>query len=305
MFAKIFEQIYDSSIADDWQARVVFQDFLILADKDGVVDMTIEAIARRTNIPIQIIREAIPKLEGPDATSRTPDHDGRRIMRLDEHRAWGWKIVNFLKYRESATKEMLRMAEADRKREYRRRHGGKSSSPTPPTPTESEAEGEADMSKDMSRTSPPEIKSKGGNTRPLQHLTDWQLREDLKAAQKEIEAEKNRSNPDQGILNYHRGQREAIKQEQRIRGQASPQVTAKDEHQVSERNRGYNALTLDTPIVLDAVTAKRKSREAEEAANRKPAPVTKPVPERKSPEEVAAIIRESKAQFEAEIGEPV
>jgi hypothetical protein len=137
MFAKIFNQIFDSSIAENWQARIVFQDLLVLADKDGVVDMTVASIARRTNIPIEIITEAIPTLEAPDRSSRTPDHEGRRIMRLDAHRDWGWRIVNFEKYRESASKEMLRLGEADRKRAYRARFP-KSPSPTPPTELQKE-----------------------------------------------------------------------------------------------------------------------------------------------------------------------
>lgn len=132
MFAKIFSSIFDSSIADDWQLRIVFQDLLVLADKDGVVDMTPQAIARRTNVPLDIVKERLCKLEAPDMTSRTPDHEGRRIIRLDPHRDWGWKIVNYAKYRESASKEMLRMSEADRKRTYRARHG-RTPSPTPPT----------------------------------------------------------------------------------------------------------------------------------------------------------------------------
>lgn len=152
MFAKIFSSIFDSSIADDWQTRVVFQDMLVLADKDGIVDMTLAAISRRTNIPLEIVTAAIPKLEAEDTASRTPDHSGKRIMRLDAHRDWGWQIVNFVKYRESATKEMLRMAEADRKRVYRARHGG-NPSPRPPTQQKQKAEAEADMSIDMSRTS--------------------------------------------------------------------------------------------------------------------------------------------------------
>lgn len=133
MFAKIFNTIFEPSIADDWKTRVVFQDLLVLADKDGIVDMTPTAIARRTNTPLEVVTEAIPKLESPDPHSRTPDHEGRRILRLEAHRDWGWRIVNFVKYRESATKEMLRMAEADRKRAYRAKFHRPSPSPTPPT----------------------------------------------------------------------------------------------------------------------------------------------------------------------------
>jgi hypothetical protein len=132
MFAKIFSSIYDSSIADDWKVRVVFQDMLILADKDGLLDITPQAIARRTNIPLRMIREAIPILEGDDPSSRSPDENGKRLIRLDPHRTWGWRIVNYIRYRESATKEMLRMAEADRKRAYRAKFPKRPPSSPPP-----------------------------------------------------------------------------------------------------------------------------------------------------------------------------
>lgn len=121
MFAKIFAQIFDSSLVEDYQVRLVFEDFLILADRDGVVDMTPESISRRTNVPIEIVLRGILELEAPDPKSRTPAEQGRRLVRLDDHRAWGWRVVNYVKYRESATKEMLRMAEADRKKAYRQR----------------------------------------------------------------------------------------------------------------------------------------------------------------------------------------
>lgn len=100
MFAKVFAQIFDSSIAENYQVRLVFEDFLKLADSDGVVDMTHEAICRRTNVPLEIVKEGIAILEAPDPRSRTPDFDGRRIIRLDQHRDWGWRIVNYTKFRE-------------------------------------------------------------------------------------------------------------------------------------------------------------------------------------------------------------
>lgn len=99
MFAKVFHQIFDSSIAEHPQTRFTFTDLLILADGRGRVDMTHDAIARRTNRPIEIIRATITELEGPDPNSRDPKDNGVRIKRLDEHRDWGWQIVNFWKYR--------------------------------------------------------------------------------------------------------------------------------------------------------------------------------------------------------------
>lgn len=99
MYAKVFAQIYDSSLAEDWRIRLVFMDLLVLADSEGYVDMTHQAIARRTNVPERIIRAAIEKLMQPDPESRTDSHEGRRLLPLDAHRSWGWKIVNFEKYR--------------------------------------------------------------------------------------------------------------------------------------------------------------------------------------------------------------
>jgi hypothetical protein len=100
MYVKVFSQILDSSLAKDYSTRHIFMDLLVLADLDGVVDMTHEAIARRTNVPIDIISGAIAELESPDPDSRSDLEDGRRLVRLDDHRDWGWQIVNYDVYRE-------------------------------------------------------------------------------------------------------------------------------------------------------------------------------------------------------------
>jgi len=100
MFGKVFTQMFDGTLATKgpWQAIVTFQQLICLADKDGSVDMTPEAISRRTTIPLDIIKVGITALEQPDPESRTPDEGGRRIVRLNEHRDWGWKLVNYEKY---------------------------------------------------------------------------------------------------------------------------------------------------------------------------------------------------------------
>lgn len=114
MFGKIFESMYDGTLASDgpWQALVTFQQMIVLADQDGVVDMTASAIARRTSIPLEIIQLGVERLMAPDPESRTPDEDGRRITLVEEHRAWGWQIVNYAKYRD--------MRKAEDRREYLR-----------------------------------------------------------------------------------------------------------------------------------------------------------------------------------------
>lgn len=120
VFAKIFAQIFDSSIAGDYVVRHVFMDLLVLADRDGVVDMTLDAIARRTNVPENLIAHAIQELSNPDIKSRSPIEGGRRIVPLDSHRDWGWQIVNFDHYRAIRDEESRKTYFRDYKRQYRK-----------------------------------------------------------------------------------------------------------------------------------------------------------------------------------------
>ena len=110
MYGKLFVQMYDGTLGTDgpWQALVAFQQMIILADKEGVVDMTAEAIARRTTIPADIIKIGITTLEQADPHSRSPEEDGRRIIRLSDDREWGWRIVNYTHYRNIRSQEERR-----------------------------------------------------------------------------------------------------------------------------------------------------------------------------------------------------
>ena len=123
--------MYDGSLAmvGPWEALVTFQQLIVLADREGFIDMTPEAISRRTIIPLEIIRKGLAVLEQADAQSRDPGHDGRRIERISEHRDWGWKILNYKKYR------AIRSADERREymREYMREKRGKPQAPLPQT----------------------------------------------------------------------------------------------------------------------------------------------------------------------------
>lgn len=128
LYARVFLQILDSSLADDWQTRHVFEDLLKLCNQDGVVDMTREAISRRTNTPQSVVDRALEMLEAADPRSRDPEESGRRIVRLDDHRDWGWRIVNFQKYDIIRANSDLRAWNAVRMAHYR------ANRKTPPTP---------------------------------------------------------------------------------------------------------------------------------------------------------------------------
>ncbi len=108
MYAKVFTQIFDSSIAENYRHRHVFEDLLKLADKDGCVDMTAEAISRRANCPLDEVKEAIKSLMSPDDRSRSHEQEGRRLVPIDSRRDWGWVIVNYQHYRAIQDAETLR-----------------------------------------------------------------------------------------------------------------------------------------------------------------------------------------------------
>ena len=134
MYAKVFSQILDSSLAEDYETRHVFIDLLILADAEGVVDMTLEAIARRTNAPPEVISRAIAKLMQPDPRSRTADEIGKRLALLDDHRDWGWQIVNYAKFKSIHDKDMQRAYNTAYQRRRRARLAKAPESPMPVNP---------------------------------------------------------------------------------------------------------------------------------------------------------------------------
>jgi len=81
---------------------------LAAATKSGEVDETHQALARKFNLPLPEIVTAIEALEAPDPISRSTAEDGRRIVRLEEHRSWGWRIVNYGTYRNTRSPEERR-----------------------------------------------------------------------------------------------------------------------------------------------------------------------------------------------------
>jgi hypothetical protein len=98
---------------------LVFVNMLCHADEDGVVDRHWRAIADETGLPVERVMKAIVQLEGPDPESRTPTDHGKRIVRIDEHREWGWMIVNYEHYRAMATREQCKAKTRERVRKYR------------------------------------------------------------------------------------------------------------------------------------------------------------------------------------------
>lgn len=115
MYAKLFSSLYQGTLRGCPDEILVFTNLLAHADATGLVDKHWRAISEETGISEDRVKTAIENLEAPDPESRSPEMDGRRLIPLDEHRAWGWHIVNHGKYRairnEDDRREQNRLAQ--------------------------------------------------------------------------------------------------------------------------------------------------------------------------------------------------
>ncbi|NBR66810.1 MAG: hypothetical protein EBT79_05935 [Actinobacteria bacterium] len=121
MFAKVFASLWQGSMVGRSDLQLVFIYMLANCDAKGVFDQTPEVVSALTGLPLERVEEAIRILESPDPRSRTATDDGRRIVLLDEHRDWGWQIVNYVEYRNSRDEEQRKDQNREAARRYRER----------------------------------------------------------------------------------------------------------------------------------------------------------------------------------------
>lgn len=105
MYAKLFASLYQGTLRGNSHGILVFTNMMAHADIEGHVDMHPRAIAEEVGLTLEQVQAAIAGLEAEDDESRSPEENGKRIIRLDEHRAWGWRIVNHAKYRSIRNEE--------------------------------------------------------------------------------------------------------------------------------------------------------------------------------------------------------
>lgn len=127
-YGRIVRGFFDSSINDtDPITRLVFIGMIVLSDRQGRLDLTVESLSRRLNLDLDATRHALTVLSSPDLSSRTPEHDGRRIVPLEPGRSWGWLVVNKEQYRKSdGDDDAIRADARDRKRRQRERESNSS-----------------------------------------------------------------------------------------------------------------------------------------------------------------------------------
>lgn len=176
MYAKLFASLYQGTLRGNTRCIVVFTNMLAHADAAGWVDMHPRAISEEVGLPISEVEAAIQELESPDPDSRSPDENGKRIIRLDEHRSWGWRIVNHGKYRAMRNEEDRREQNREAQRRWRERQQSsathKQDKPRKPPSAQAEAEAEAEREATFQVASA---------RRTVEHLPDCPHLEILKA----------------------------------------------------------------------------------------------------------------------------
>lgn len=105
MYCKLFASLYQGTLRGASHEILVFTNLLAHAGRDGIVDKHFRAIAEETGLTVEEVKAAILTLESPDPESRSPEEAGARIVRMDDHRVWGWRIVNYGKYRAIRSEE--------------------------------------------------------------------------------------------------------------------------------------------------------------------------------------------------------
>lgn len=138
MYVKLFTSIYQGTLRGNSHGLLVFTNLLAHADKYGVVDIHPRAISEEVGISVEQVKAALLDLEAPDEESRSPENEGRRIVRIDEHRAWGWQIVNYLKYRQIRDEEDRREQNREAQARWREKNKPASSGVSQDKPASAE-----------------------------------------------------------------------------------------------------------------------------------------------------------------------
>lgn len=157
-FGKIFESTYTGSMVGSGPVVFAVWGYVIANTRPpGLVEINPIILGTILGAPVEDIEQAIGYLESPDPKSRTPDEDGRRLIRVGQ---FLYKVPTWQKYRESRNDDERRAynAEAARRSRNKRKESIQASmtindKSASSAQAEAEAEAEAYRERDIPRTS--------------------------------------------------------------------------------------------------------------------------------------------------------
>lgn len=118
MYTNLLQSLLTSTVwLEDDETRIVWITMLAMANKRGEVLASIPGLARRAGVSVTECEKALDNFKSPDPYSRTPDHEGRRIMDIDG----GWFLLNHGKFQKAYKDEKRKRKAAERQRRCRDR----------------------------------------------------------------------------------------------------------------------------------------------------------------------------------------
>jgi hypothetical protein len=116
-YAKLYSTITTSSLwSEAKEVRLLFVSMLANADSNGFVEVSLPGLARMANLTTEEVNAGVLVLEEPDVFSKSPEHDGRRILKVPG----GWVILNYEDYRNRRSDEERREYMRKYMRDYRK-----------------------------------------------------------------------------------------------------------------------------------------------------------------------------------------
>ena len=120
-FAILDSDIIRSTIwTEDDCTRIVWITMLALKDADGFVRGCITTVAGIARQPVDKCTASLEKLEAPDPDSASPEHEGRRLLKVPG----GWIVVNHHKYRDKERDKNRKEYLREYMREYMKKKRG-------------------------------------------------------------------------------------------------------------------------------------------------------------------------------------
>lgn len=101
-YTPVFDTVFTGTLCGKYPDTAAWMFLLALADKNGEIDATPQYISTITGMPVDDLIGCIERFMEPDPDSRSAAEHGRRLVKIDSDRPWGWRVVNHEKYREKA-----------------------------------------------------------------------------------------------------------------------------------------------------------------------------------------------------------
>jgi hypothetical protein len=105
-YIPLYSSLTTGTLCGRWPDVGLWPIVLSLSDRNGIVDVTQLYIANVTGLRVDEVTACMQRFCQPDPYSRSGAAGGARLTLLDDHRDWGWQIVNHTAYREKARKQM-------------------------------------------------------------------------------------------------------------------------------------------------------------------------------------------------------